>query len=109
MTQKGSVRSMAAQPETGPQIAGRIFFDGFNLSLAQGTGVATYTRMLAQMVRELGYEVGVVYASTQKPPKDRLLREVAFFDEKQAIKTPLTRQIVHYFSDQLRSFAVLKP
>jgi glycosyltransferase involved in cell wall biosynthesis len=100
---------MAARPEEMPPIAGRIFFDGLNLSLAQGTGVATYTRMLAEIVRELGYEVGVVYASTQNPPKNRLLREVAFFDAKQAIKTPATRQIVHYLTDQLRSFAVLKP
>ena len=61
---------------------GRVFFDGLNLSLAQGTGVATYTRMLAQVVRDLGYEVGVVYGSAQRPPKDPLLREVAFFDEK---------------------------
>ena len=65
-------------------------------------GVATYTRMLAQIVRDLGYEVGVVYASTQTPPKDRLLREVAFFDEKRAIKTPLARQIINCLTDQVR-------
>ena len=63
-------------------MVGRVFFDGLNLSLPQGTGVATYTRILAQVVRDLGGEVGVVYASAQKPPKDPMLREVAFFDEK---------------------------
>ncbi|MGA8379639.1 MAG: hypothetical protein WB710_00750, partial [Stellaceae bacterium] len=63
---------MAPRPEHTPEPTGRVIFDGFNLSLAQGTGVATYTRMLAQVVHELGYEIGVVYASAQTPPKNRL-------------------------------------
>jgi glycosyltransferase involved in cell wall biosynthesis len=91
------------------QMVGRVFFDGLHLSLAQGTGVATYTRMLAQVVGDLGYEVGVVYALAQTPPKDRLLREVAFFDEREAIKTSQTRQIINWASDQLRSFVPIKP
>jgi glycosyltransferase involved in cell wall biosynthesis len=91
------------------QIAGRIFYDGFNLSLKEGTGVATYTRMLTKVAHDLGYEIGIVYNSLQTPPKDRLLREVAFFDEKQAIRTPLARQIVDYVTDQLRGFAAVKP
>jgi hypothetical protein len=66
-------------------MVGRVFFDGLNLSLAQGTGVATYTRMLAQVVSDLGGEVGVIYASAQRPPKDPLLREVAFFGEKREV------------------------
>src|SRR5271169_2102007 len=90
-------------------MVGRIFFDGLNLSLAQGTGVATYTRMLAQVVGDLGGEVGVVYASAHKPPKDPVLREVAFFDEKREIKTPLARQILNCVTDQLRSFPTIKP
>jgi len=35
----------------------RIYFDGLNLSLERGTGIATYTRLLANLVRELGYEI----------------------------------------------------
>jgi glycosyltransferase involved in cell wall biosynthesis len=92
-----------------PQMVGRVFFDGLNLSLAQGTGVATYTRILAQVVADLGAEVGVVYASAQKPPKNRLLREVAFFDERQAIRTSRTRHAINWVADQLRSFAPIKP
>ncbi|MGH7047419.1 MAG: glycosyltransferase family 4 protein [Stellaceae bacterium] len=87
----------------------RVVFDGLNLSLAQGTGVATYTRMLARVVGDLGYEIGVVYASPQTPPKDRLLREVAFFDERQAVKTPPMRQALNGFADQLRSFTAIRP
>ena len=42
----------------------RIYFDGLNLSLERGTGIATYTRMLAGVARDLGYEIGVVYSSS---------------------------------------------
>ena len=90
-------------------MVGRVFFDGLNLSLAQGTGVATYTRMLAQVVGDLGGEVGVVYASARKPPKDPLLREVSFFDEKREVKRPLGRQIIDCFTDQVRSFPTIRP
>ena len=36
----------------------RIYFDGLNLSLERGTGIATYTRLLAGLARGLGYDVG---------------------------------------------------
>jgi glycosyltransferase involved in cell wall biosynthesis len=91
------------------QMAGRIFYDGLNLSLTQGTGVATYTRMLTRVVRDLGYDIGIVYTSPQTPPKDRLLREVAFFDEKQAVRTSLIRQALDCVTDQVRGFATIKP
>jgi glycosyltransferase involved in cell wall biosynthesis len=91
------------------RMAGRIFYDGLNLSLTQGTGVATYTRVLTRVVRDLGYDIGIVYTSPQTPPKDRLLREIAFFDEKGAIRTPVTRQIIDWITDQVRGFAPIKP
>jgi glycosyltransferase involved in cell wall biosynthesis len=90
-------------------MAGRIVYDGFNLSLTQGTGVATYTRMLTRVAHDLGYNIGIVYTSSQTPPKDPLLREVAFFDEKQAIKTPLVRQLINCVTDQVRGFATIRP
>ncbi|HUC11378.1 MAG TPA: glycosyltransferase family 1 protein [Stellaceae bacterium] len=90
-------------------MTGRVFYDGLNLALAQGTGVATYTRILTRVVRELGYDIGIVYNSIQTPPKDRLLREVAFFDEKQAVKSSLLRQIVDCITDQFRGFVPIKP
>ena len=100
---------MAPRPEATSRADPPRHLDGLNLSLAQGTGVATYTRMLAQVVFELGYEIGVVYASAQTPPKNRLLREVAFFDEKRAIKVPLSRQVINCVADQLRNFAAIRP
>jgi glycosyltransferase involved in cell wall biosynthesis len=90
-------------------MVGRVFYDGFNLALTQGTGVATYTRVLTGVVRDLGYDIGIVYASLRTPPKDPVLREVAFFDEKQAVKTPLGRQIIDCITDQFRGFAAVRP
>jgi glycosyltransferase involved in cell wall biosynthesis len=90
-------------------MAQRIIFDGLNLSLAEGTGVATYTRILTQVARELGHEVGVVYGSPQMPPKNTLLREVVFFDEKRAIKSSATADLINYVTDQIRYKLPVKP
>jgi len=60
----------------------RIYFDGLNLALPQGTGIATYTRMLTQIARGLGHETGVLYSTRQTPARDPVLREIAFFDER---------------------------
>jgi glycosyltransferase involved in cell wall biosynthesis len=90
-------------------MAQRIIFDGLNLSLAEGTGVATYTRILTQVARELGHEVGVVYGSPQMPPKNTLLREVVFFDEKRAIKSSATADLINFVTDQIRYKLPVKP
>jgi glycosyltransferase involved in cell wall biosynthesis len=59
----------------------RIYIDGYNLSLQQGTGVATYARNLSYALRDLGAEVGVLYGAQSKAvSRNPILREVAFFD-----------------------------
>jgi len=59
----------------------RIYIDGFNLSLTQGTGVATYARNLSFCLRDLGAEVGVLYGThTSTIAMNSLIREIAFFD-----------------------------
>src|SRR5207244_3389766 len=83
-------------------MARRIYFDGLNLSLERGTGIATYTRVLANIVRELGYEIGLVYSSPQRPAKNPLLREISFFDSREGPPPPLPKQVWDAFSDQLR-------
>ena len=61
----------------------RIYIDGFNLSLEQGTGVATYARNLSFALRDLGAEVGVLYgAPTSTTSANSLMREIAFFDPR---------------------------
>jgi glycosyltransferase involved in cell wall biosynthesis len=59
----------------------RIYIDGFNLSLEQGTGVATYARNLSFALRDLGAEVGVLYGKRSATTStNSLMREIAFFD-----------------------------
>src|SRR5438874_10221284 len=73
---------MTAMPFASGREAQRIVFDGLNLSLARGTGIATYTRMLTRAAHELGHEVGALYSTPFTPPKARLLREIALSDKK---------------------------
>ena len=90
----------------------RIFYDGLNLSLEHGTGIATYTRMLARIARELGYEVGAVYSSPHRPAKDPLLREIAFFDARTnaAQASRVAERVLEYrLSDQCRLPLGLEP
>jgi glycosyltransferase involved in cell wall biosynthesis len=63
---------------------GRIIYDGLNLTLDQGTGIASYTRLLTRIARTLGYDVGVVYGTAFTPGTDPLLQEVLFFDQMHA-------------------------
>lgn len=87
----------------------RIFYDGLNLALKRGTGIATYTRMLTHVARELGHKTGVVYSTPQRPAKDPLMREVAFFDEEKAFHITRLGQTSAYISDHLRCYLRLKP
>lgn len=79
----------------------RIYFDGLNLSLEHGTGIATYTRMLTRIAHDLGYEVGALYSTPQRPAKNPLLREIGFFDSREAAPVPLPRQVWDIVCDQL--------
>lgn len=60
----------------------RLFIDGYNLALDQGTGVATYARNLSFALERLGFEVGVLYGTRPTTAADPLIREIAFFDER---------------------------
>ena len=61
----------------------RIYIDGYNLSLEQGTGVATYARNLSFALRDLGAAVGVLYGTTTSTISFQpLIREIAFFDPR---------------------------
>lgn len=80
----------------------RIYFDGLNLSLPHGTGIATYTRVLADVVRGFGNEIGVVYSSPHRMPAHKLLREIAFFDPRNAIPRSRMRSVYHTIVDQIQ-------
>src|SRR5918998_657244 len=65
-----------------PPAPPRVFIDGYNLALDQGTGVATYARNLSFALGRLGFEVGVLYGTRPTTSVDPLIREIAFFDER---------------------------
>jgi glycosyltransferase involved in cell wall biosynthesis len=90
-------------------MARRIYYDGFNLSLEQGTGILTYTRMLTQVAQNLGNEIGVVYSARQKPSKNETMREIAFFDNRNAIKISKTKAWLGDVTDQVRCHFPIKP
>ncbi len=58
----------------------RIGIDGFNLAMAQGTGIATYARVLSRNLTGLGHPVDVLYGLPMSPNASPIMREVAFFD-----------------------------
>ena len=60
----------------------RVFLDGYNLALDQGTGVATYARNLSFAMRRLDLHTGILYGTRAAPALDPLIREIAFFDER---------------------------
>jgi glycosyltransferase involved in cell wall biosynthesis len=102
----------ANQRPLSPRAMPRIFFDGLNLSLAHGTGIATYTRLLTRLAHDLGHEVGVVYSTPYTPSPDPRLREIAFFDEKRLSDAPrpLTlRRAFNIFVDQLAYYLPVRP
>ena len=59
----------------------KIMVDGFNLSLTQGTGVATYARNLTYNLKALGHEVHVLYGVRGSPDRSAIMREISFYDD----------------------------
>jgi glycosyltransferase involved in cell wall biosynthesis len=86
-----------------------IIFDGFNLALEEGTGVATYARVLTRVAHELGHKVGIIYGSPHAPSRNPVLREIGFFDEQRATKKSLPREMLNYVADQFRYYLPVKP
>lgn len=54
--------------------------DGRNLNLDKGTGVATYARNLSYCLRDIGYEVDVLYGNKSAHGQSDLIKEISFFD-----------------------------
>jgi glycosyltransferase involved in cell wall biosynthesis len=92
---------------------GRIVYDGCNLTLGQGTGIATYTRTLTRIAQSLGYEIGVVYGSSFNPDKNPLLQEILFFDQLRAPnqlgRKPTPRRVLNTVIDQIRYQFPIRP
>ncbi len=57
----------------------RIGLDGYNLAMAQGTGVATYGRTLGAALAEMGHPLDGVFGLDLAQASSATLREVLFF------------------------------
>ncbi len=71
----------------------KILYDGLNLSLATGTGIATYTRNLAATAKQIGYRVSIAYALPCPVPTDPMLREVALFEGRKERRRKFDRAL----------------
>lgn len=58
----------------------KILIDGKNLSLVSGTGIATYSKSLCKLSRELGYSVDFICGKNLAHHKLDLLNEISFYD-----------------------------
>jgi len=91
----------------------RVVYDGLNLALGQGTGIAVYTRVLIHTARSLGYDIGVVYGVPLPDTKDPLLQEVLFFDQMRSsyrrASASLPRVLYGRSVEYLRYFSALHP
>ena len=59
-----------------------IMLDALNLSLGEGMGIATYTKMLGKTLTSAGYPVSVLYGQQAKPRGNPVLFETLFYDFK---------------------------
>jgi glycosyltransferase involved in cell wall biosynthesis len=91
----------------------RVVYDGLNLALGQGTGIAVYTRVLIQTARSLGYDIGVVYGVPLPATEDPLLQEVLLFDQMRSsnrrASASVPRVLYNRCVDYLRHFSTIHP
>jgi len=67
-----------------------ILYEGLNLSLTRGTGIATYAANLGKAARALGYRTGALVSAPRRlRPNDRDFNEIALLDEPGAACQPL--------------------
>ena len=85
-----------------------VLIDGYNLGMVRGTGIATYARNLCRDVAHIGHNVGVLYGKSIAEKDDPLLREIAFFDPKEAAPSKL-RKAAGAVSKAIRSPLIQRP
>ncbi len=72
----------------------RVLLDGYNLALETGTGVATYARNLSYILKDMGFEVDILYGIKRPPMRNNVIKEITFFDpDNVGTPTILTRMI----------------
>jgi glycosyltransferase involved in cell wall biosynthesis len=87
----------------------RIFYDGLNLALPRGTGIATYTRVLAGLADGLGYEIGLFFGGRHRPTADALIRQIELVDPHGARGMAKPQRYWNDALDQIRLARGLRP
>ncbi len=87
----------------------RVLMDGSHLQTLRGTGVATYTRGLAGLVRAAGMEVDVVYGRRWSGGDDELLREVEFYDARPTVQNESWKRRLRESLGLLSAFREARP
>jgi glycosyltransferase involved in cell wall biosynthesis len=60
-----------------------VLLEAYNIALRRGTGIATYTRGLAEAARANGYSIdGLLHSFSNLETKDSLLGEISFYDAR---------------------------
>jgi glycosyltransferase involved in cell wall biosynthesis len=63
----------------------RVLVDGYNLELAQGTGIKTYGLTLINALKDLGADVSVLFGRPVPETRNPVLDEVLFFDTDEVL------------------------
>ncbi|WP_439575618.1 glycosyltransferase family 4 protein [Phreatobacter sp.] len=74
-----------------------ILFEGRNLTLTKGTGIATYARNLTGIARDLGYGTELLVSTDQPLPRSATMSEVALFDAHKKTQSPAMAALRSYF------------
>lgn len=74
----------------------KVLFEGRNLTLSKGTGIATYARNLTQIAKGLGYKADVLIGTDQRLPRSGPLSEIALYDARRQEKSPATSAMRSY-------------
>jgi glycosyltransferase involved in cell wall biosynthesis len=72
-----------------------ILLEGHNLTLDHGTGIATYARVLAATLRNLGFDTELLIGTRRSiDRRDAILGEVGLFDAVAGLPPPISQRIV---------------
>jgi glycosyltransferase involved in cell wall biosynthesis len=89
----------------------KICFDGLNLALPQGSGIATYGRNIIKSANALGHETQVLYGPPSQWVRDNIRNEIAIVDQRRNghLQSKITRYLAPRLSWVGRSAHLVEP
>jgi glycosyltransferase involved in cell wall biosynthesis len=87
----------------------RVLVDGYNLQMAQGTGIKTYGLTLINALQSLGADVSVLFGRPAPETQNAILDEVLFFDTDEMLKKFVDKRLakvrLNTLADLLKTLA----